>query len=330
MKNRILKFIIRVSVMLGIGLVAIWLGIVRPIFVSQDSSFSDSIVDSKVLKQHVIFLSETSLPRNSKSPNNLAKIADYIKDKLDESSHNVTLQSYSVRNSEYKNVIAEYGPESAEILVIGAHYDAYSTHPGADDNASGVAGLIELGNLLKSSKLKNRVMLVAYCLEEPPYFSTENMGSAMHVSLLRSQNVKIKIMIALEMIGYFSDEKDSQSYPIPMLAMFYPSKGNFIAVIDQLMANNAIGVKSAINKYTDLPAYSINAPAYIPGIDFSDHRNYWSVGYPAVMVTNTAFYRNSAYHTAEDTYDRLDYNRMAKVVFGIFKYIEEIACCQRQ
>ena len=330
MKNRIIKFVVRVSMMVGIGLAAIWMLIARPIFVLPNSDDSNDRVDSEALRQHVIALSETFIPRNSNNPGNLASVADYIKEKLNESSHSVTFQNYNVRNHEYRNVVAEYGPESDEIVVIGAHYDTYSTHPGADDNASGVAGLIELGKLLSSYKLKNRVILVAFCLEEPPYFSTEYMGSAIHAASLHSRNVKIKIMIALEMIGYFSDEKGSQSYPIPMLAMFYPSKGNFIAIIDQLKANNALGVKSAINKYTDLPAYSINAPAYIPGIDFSDHRNYWSIGYPAVMVTNTAFYRNPAYHTSEDTYDRLNYENMGKVVFGIFKYVEEIACCQSQ
>lgn len=186
-----------------------------------------------------------------------------------------------------------------------------------------MAGLIELGRLLSSVALERQVLLVAYTLEEPPFFASETMGSYVHASSLTSK--KVKIMISLEMIGYFSDDPNSQNFPISLMSLIYPSQGNYIAIVDRLTANDAVRLKSAINKYTDLPAYSINAPASIVGVDFSDHRSYWHFGFPAIMVTDTSFYRNTAYHTKHDTHDRLNYVLMAKVVYGVFKYVQEIA-----
>lgn len=323
-KNKILKSFFRISIILSACLIIIWAVIARPVYISTEAYESEFPVNKEILKKHVFFLSETLKPRSSKNRKNLNEIADYIHEKLSKSSSDVEFQKYNVKGKQYKNVIANFGPKSDEVIVVGAHYDAYSNYPGADDNASGIAGLIELGKLLNSKKLNNRIMLVAYTLEEPPYFSTENMGSFIHANSLKKKDMKIKIMIALEMIGYFSDENGTQDYPVPMLHLFYPNKGNFIAIIDQLLSNNAVHIKSAINKYTNLKAYSINAPSYIPGIDFSDHRNYWHFGYPAVMVTDTAFYRNHEYHTSKDTYERLNYENMAKTIYGIFKYIQKI------
>lgn len=324
MDIKIIKSFLIISIVLGICLVIIWIGISRPVYTHRDDYKPETIINVEALKKHVVFLSETSKPRNSQSIDNLNKVADYIYEKLFESSSDVVFQKYTVKGKEYKNVIANFGPKSDEVIVIGAHYDAYSSYPGADDNASGIAGLIELGKLLSQNKLNNRVIVVAYTLEEPPYFSTDKMGSFVHADSLKNKNTKIKIMIALEMIGYFSEKNGSQEYPVPMLRLFYPTKGNFIAIVDQLMSNNAVQIKSVINEYTVLAAYSINAPSYIPGIDFSDHRNYWNFGYPAVMITDTAFYRNREYHTSKDTYDRLNYENMSKIIYGLFKYIQKI------
>jgi len=184
--------------------------------------------------------------------------------------------------------------------------------------------LLELGNLIKNMDLQHRVELIAYTLEEPPYFATPLMGSALHANKSRLENKKIKIMISLEMIGYFSDDNNSQNYPLKLLSLFYPERGNFIAIVDQLFSNHARGIKDAINTHTELAAYSINAPALIAGIDFSDHRNYWANNYPAVMITDTSFYRNKMYHTGGDTYKRLDYRKMEMLIYGIYKYIQVI------
>ncbi len=171
--------------------------------------------------------------------------------------------------------------------------------------------------------MQHQVILVAYTLEEPPHFASKHMGSYVHASSV--QDKKVKLMISLEMIGYFNNEANSQRFPISALSLLYPTQGNYIVVVDQFKNNDAVGLKSAINKYTDLPAYSINAPKSLVGIDYSDHRSYWKFDFPAVMVTDTSFYRNNAYHTPQDTHDRLNYQSMAKVVYGVFKHLEDIA-----
>lgn len=315
------RIIVRTLTLTCITFLFIFLLVARPLYVFQENDVTDDFVSAEKLKDHVIFLSETISPRDSEHPENLDKAADYIQEQLMLSSADVTFQNYSVDGQNYKNVIAQYGPANNESIIIGAHYDVFSTLPGADDNASGIAGLIELGALLQSQSLNHRVILIAYSLEEPPHFATKSMGSYVHAESVKNQNVKL--MISLEMIGYFS-EQSPQNYPVSLMSFYYPNKGNFIAIVDKLSTNNAIGLKSTINQYTNLPAYSINAPQSIPGIDYSDHRNYWAFDIPAVMVTDTSFYRNTAYHTPEDTYDRLNYDAMAQVVFGVFKYIRKI------
>ncbi len=322
MLSRVFKAVLRIAIMLAFCFVGIALFISRPTLVSSVEDQTEEFLNAASLKEHVIYFSETSVPRSSSNIESLNKASDYIKSQLEVFSKDVIFQEYEVDDHKYRNVIARFGPETDDITIVGAHYDVYSELPGADDNASGVSGLIELGRLLSSADLKQQVQLVAYTLEEPPHFASENMGSFVHAFSLSDK--KVKIMISLEMIGYFSDEPNSQSFPISLMSLIYPSKGNYIAIVDTIETNNAVGLKSSINKYTDLPAYSINAPSSIVGIDFSDHRNYWNFGYPAVMVTDTSFYRNKAYHTENDTYDRLNYKLLAKVVFGVFKYVQEI------
>ena len=198
-------------------------------------------------------------------------------------------------------------------------YDPQTHTPGADDNASGVAGLLELARLLAISPPPVAVELVAYTLEEPPHFRTDAMGSVWHARSLRRSGTKLRVMISLEMIGYFSDEPGSQRYPLPGLDLIYPRRGNFIAIIGRIDdAAMTRRLKAAMLGAADLPVHSMNAFALIPGVDFSDHRSYWAEGYPALMVTDTAFYRNPHYHRGTDTADRLDYVRMTKVVQGVY------------
>jgi Zn-dependent M28 family amino/carboxypeptidase len=251
----------------------------------------------------------------------LTKAADHIATEFRYHGARVGYQEFEVGNRRYKNVVAEYGPETSDVVVIGAHYDTAGDQPGADDNASGVAGLLELGRLLSGVKLHSKVLLAAYVLEEPPHFRTGEMGSAMHAKSLCERGASVKLMISLEMIGYFSERKNSQGFPMPLLKLFYPSRGNFILVVDRLFSNRAREVKKWMSAANELPVYSINAPAIIPGVDFSDHFSFWQQGYPAVMVTDTAFYRNDAYHTRRDTADRLDYDKMAQVVHGVYNYV---------
>ncbi|MCJ8312492.1 MAG: M28 family peptidase [Saccharospirillaceae bacterium] len=322
MLKKIFKTALIIILMLTACVLIIVIIISRPTFVTKVEDKTELFVDKDKLQQHVVFLSETAVPRDFYNPENLDNVADYIKNEFSMFADDIEFQQYVVGERSYRNVITKFGPQTDEIIIIGAHYDAHSTLPGADDNASGVAGLIELGRLLSTIELKQQVLLIAYTLEEDPFFNTQYMGSYVHAASIKNKTVKI--MISFEMIGFFSDEPNSQKYPIDLLGLIYPTVGNYIGIVDSIGSNNAVGIKSSINKYTDLPAYSINAPSGIDGLDLSDHRSYLGFGYPAVMVTDTAYYRNTKYHTRQDTYDRLNYELMAKVVYGVFKYVEEI------
>jgi len=322
---KFLKSILRIILYILLVLIFMWILLARPSFIMKGSYQPNIVVSPDSLRKHVKVLSKDLIPRDYLHIENLNKVASYITNQLKLTNNNVYEQKFQAIDGEYKNIIAEYGPDSSEIIVVGAHYDAEGEKPGADDNASAISGLLELGSLLSQTELNSRVMLVAYTLEEPPYFGTILMGSAIHAKSLKEKNISIKLMICLEMIGYFSEEKGSQSYPIPLLKLLYPSEGNFILIVDRIFSNHSYHFKNHMKKITDLSTYSINAPVYIPGIDFSDHRNYWKYNYPAIMITDTAFYRNKAYHTKDDTFDRLDYSKMAQIVYGVFNYIKLLA-----
>jgi hypothetical protein len=283
-------------------------------------------VSAERLEAHVRALSEEFVPRDYTHPQNLNRAAAYIRDELERAGGRVFIQDFGVRGITYRNVVASFGPEEGERIVVGAHYDAAGPYPAADDNASGVAGLLELARLLSAAAPRTRVDLVAFPLEEPPFFRTGHMGSAVHAKSLRAQGVTVRLMMSLEMIGYFTDAKGSQQFPLAVLKAFYPSRGNFITVIGKLGQASAVRrVKRAMRKASPLPVHSINAPRWIPGVDFSDHASYWDAGYAAVMITDTAFYRNPHYHTARDTADTLDYARMAMVVQGIHAAVLRLA-----
>jgi hypothetical protein len=283
-------------------------------------------VDPARLEAHVRALAETFSPRDEVHPENLDRAAAYISQQFQEVGGEVEDQPFEMHGTVYRNVIAHFGPRTRERIVVGAHYDAAGPFPGADDNASGVAGLIELAGLLAKSPLRTQVELVAFTLEEPPRFASGAMGSAVHAASLKKQGVPVRAMIALEMIGYFTDAPGSQQYPLPVLRLFYPSRGNFIGVVGKLGQGALVRrVKKAMRRTAPLPVESISAPPSLPGVDLSDHRNYWAVGYPAVMITDTAFYRNDNYHTAADRPETLDYRRMAGVVEGVYGAVVELA-----
>lgn len=283
-------------------------------------------VDPARLEAHVRKLAETFVPRDEAHPENLDRAAGYVREELQSAGGRVEDQPFQVRGTTYRNVIASFGPETRERIVVGAHYDAAGPYPGADDNASGVAGLIELARLLGRNPPRSRVDLVAFSLEEPPNFGGSAMGSAVHAASLREQGVRLRAMIGLEMIGYFSDAPGSQQFPLPGLRALYPSTGNFITVAGKLGQGGLVRrIKKAMRSASPLGVESISAPASLPGISLSDHRNYWEAGYPAVMITDTAFYRNDNYHTASDTPDTLDYRRMAMVVQGLDGAVRALA-----
>jgi Zn-dependent M28 family amino/carboxypeptidase len=296
-------------------------------------------VDPAALEAHVRMLSRAFYPRSFDQPDRLEAAASYVHAQLSSAGARVEDQLFTVEESRYRNIVGRYGPCDGETIVIGAHYDSYgdasegakfpqgyalSTHtPGADDNASGVAALIELGRLFAQSPPRICVELVAYALEEPPHFATGAMGSVTHARSVRRTERRVALMLSLEMIGCFSAQPASQTYPLPGMQVLYPTRGDFIAVVGRFADWQATRrVKAAMLGATDLPVRSINATALIPGVDFSDHRSYWDEDITALMITDTAFYRYPHYHGAGDTAERLDYRRMAKVVQDIFAIVQ--------
>ncbi len=296
-----------------------WALLTQPLLTKIDAEPS-AAVDPDALHAHVLKLA-SELPPRSHDPKQLNVSAAYIYDVLAPYGR-VEYQEFDAPGGSFRNVVLRLGPELGPLLVVGAHYDVAGALPGADDNASGVAGLLELARLLAETPLRSPVELVAYALEEPPHFRTVHMGSHHHAERLEAAGQDVRLMFSLEMIGYFRDEPNTQSYPIPGLGFIYPTTGNFIAAIGRLREMKAVrDIKRFFQAGTDLPIHSLTAPPVVAGMTLSDHRNYWSHGYSAVMITDTAYLRNPNYHTAGDTPDTLDYARMANVVEGIHAVI---------
>ena len=307
--------------------VVIWIGLYwylrNPQFSSGTNVTSDLTMRSDLLERHVRYLSDLKPNRSFRNEASLIKARDYIVEKLKESGYEVRLQEVAGAGRTFHNVVARHGSgEAKEIVVVGAHYDvADEQNPGADDNASGVAGLLERARLIqeRKPKLKFPVEFVAYTLEEPPFFGSVEMGSVMHADTLKEAGITVKAMLSLEMIGYYTEESFSQDFPIPILAALYPTTGNFIGAVGRPQDRDLMGLfgkEMAAN--CDVPLVTINAPGFVQGVDFSDHRSYWAHDWPAIMITDTAFLRNKEYHHPGDTADRLNYEKAAQVVRGVY------------
>ncbi len=278
------------------------------------------VVKKSYLKNIVQQLSVDIGPRNYDQLESLRLASQLIQTELVTLGYEVKLQKYFVLGKEVENVIVSIGPKNAERIIVGAHYDTFSNQAGADDNASGVAGLLALAKLLKRNEheLKKRIDLVAFTLEEPPFFRSESMGSYVHARSLSEKNIEVRGMISLEMIGYFTKTEGSQKYPLGILQFFYPNNGDFIGVISNI---SSWSLKSELSNHmskSDIEIQTLAAPANLIGMDFSDHLNYWKFGYDAVMVTDTAFYRNVNYHQVTDTIETLDFTSMAEVVRAVY------------
>lgn len=279
------------------------------------------------LKATVRYLSEEIGVRSYRDLGKLNKAAGHIESQFRSFGCIVSRQAFTYAGRTYYNIIAEVkgtNPEKKEIIVVGAHYDTVSTTPGADDNASGIAGLLELSRLFAAAPAERSMRFVAFSLEEPPAYGTEYMGSYVYAKQISEENVPVLGMISLEMIGYFCDEKDCQKYP-PVVGWFFPNKGDFISFVGNISSRSFTrSVKKAFLKSSSLPVESLNTVSSVTGVDFSDHRNFWKFGFDAFMITDTSFYRNSNYHEAEDTGEKLDFKRMNQLVTGLAHALREI------
>ena len=279
--------------------------------------------DTTLIKSHLEQLTKTKGYRHFMNVELLNKTADFIASEFKKHADTTYFQEYQVNGITYKNVVClfkptlinSFGTSNSELVVIGAHYDACGMQEGADDNASGVVGLLEIARQLNEKQFSHPIELVAYTLEEPPYFRTENMGSYIHAKSLADSKKTVYGMVSLEMIGYFKDDKKSQDYPIGLMRLFYGSKGNYITLVNKF-GKGKFSRKFTTNfKHTNrIRSKKFNGPKMLPGVDFSDHLNYWRFNFSALMLTDTAFYRNKNYHQDTDTMETLDLGRMAKVI----------------
>lgn len=274
------------------------------------------------LKAHVDALSESIGERNLDHPQSLEAAARYIEKQLGSLGYAVTSTTYAVRHNNQdvlaRNIEASLHGESpsAPILILGAHYDTAPGTPGADDNASGVAALIELARELKSRPRKAEIRFVAFSTEEPPSFGTTNMGSA-HYSNALPNNRVILGMLSLECLGFYRDTHNSQKYPWP-LGWFYPNRGNFIGVVSNVSSRRLLRqFKEAYPKSETSAVFAALPRNLISAITLSDQYWFWERGHAALMITDTAFLRNPMYHQAHDRSSALDYRRFSDVVKAI-------------
>ena len=287
--------------------------------------------DDQVLKHrlqvHVERLAGTIGERNVFVPEALRRAAAYIEDVWDALGYAVERLEYDVSGIRCANLVATLkgGACQSEILLLGAHYDSVIGSPGANDNASGVAALLEISRMFLEVEPVLTVCFVAFVNEEPPFFLTQQQGSMVYAEAARRRGDDIRLMASLETIGCYSSEPGSQSYP-PLFGFFYPDRGNFIGIVSDLRSGTAMRrLARAFRAQSDFPLQTVSTFRFIPGVAWSDHHSFWRQGYPAVMVTDTAFYRYRHYHAATDTPDKLAYPELAQVTLGLFKAFAVLA-----
>jgi Zn-dependent M28 family amino/carboxypeptidase len=280
-------------------------------------TFGKQVVIENLCK-HVEYLSVKIGERHLWKEHSLSKAANYIESAFKVSGYTVQRQTYSCYGKSVSNLIAEKTGTDDGVVVIGAHYDTVPGTPGADDNASAVAGMLELARLHKGSSNKRHLIFAAFVNEEPPCFGSHNMGSMVYAKHLKDRKVAVDVMISLEMIGYFRQES-IQQYPFPGMGLFYPKTADFIGIAGDFHSSRYVYfLKKGIKRHSAINARSLIAPRYFGGVSLSDNSSFWRHGYRAVMVTDTSFYRNRRYHQETDTIDTLNFEAMAEVVKGLY------------
>jgi hypothetical protein len=298
------------------------------------SAYATNLVDSMTneitatqLRQHVLHLAGTIGERNVFRPQALRAAQEYIEATWHGQGYEIVTQEYSVNGVRSANLeVTRTGVRYPEqIILIGAHYDSVYGSPGANDNGSGVATLLELSRLFVAVEPEKSVRFVAFTNEEPPFYTTDQQGSMVYARDARKRGDNIQFMVALETIGSYSNIPGSQSYP-PLFRFFYPDQGNFIAFVSNFGSRHVMRkLVRAYQTSTDFPVEHVATFAAIPGISWSDHRSFWHQDYDAFMITDTAFYRYPYYHSSEDTPEKLNYDEFASMANGLFKALLLIA-----
>lgn len=282
------------------------------------------------LREHVWTLAGQIGERNLWRREALEASAHYIEKRFRESGYDVASQEFVVADTTVRNLEVEL-PGTVlpdEIVLLGAHYDSVMGSPGANDNATGTAAVLEIARLLAGQKLARTVRFVAFVNEEPPLFQTDAMGSRVYARRARKRGEKIVAMLSLETIGYYSDAEGSQHYPFPFM-FFYPSTANFIGFVGNIRSRKLVRQSlQSFRRHAPFPSEGVAAPGWIMGIGWSDHWSFWKEGYPAIMVTDTALFRYAHYHSATDTPDEIDYARMARIVVGLARVAVDLASAE--
>ena len=270
------------------------------------------------LYRHVEYLSVKIGDRHLWKEGSLHKAAYYIESAFTSSGYAVWRQDYSCYGQSVSNLIAEKEGTDKGVVIMGAHYDTVPGSPGADDNASAVAGLLELARLNREIPNRKTLVFSAFVNEEAPCFGSPNMGSMVYAKHLKGKRIPVEVMVSLEMIGYFSKER-VQAYPLPGMGLVYPKTADYIGVVGNFHSSRYVSfLKKGIRRHSNINARSLTAPEFFGGINLSDNYSFWSHGYRAVMVTDTSFFRNRHYHQVTDTIDTLDFDKMAEVVKGLY------------
>ena len=270
------------------------------------------------LEESVRYLAEDIGPRNQHTPVRLQAAAGWLEEEFRRLGYRVRRQTYTIGQQEFDNILADHpaGPRDGPLILLGAHYDTHH-NPGADDNASGVAALLELARLLRDHPFRVRVRFAAFVNEEPPFFLTEGMGSYQYARKARAEQEDLRGALILETIGYYSRQPFSQRY-LAFMGPFYPNQGDFIAVVGNFDSGRLAGqLTRDMRRSRLIKVEKLVAPEFVPGVYFSDHWSFWQFDYPAVMLTDTAFLRNPHYHTASDLPQTLDYHALARVVWSV-------------
>ncbi len=265
--------------------------------------------------------------RNYLTYKSLTAATDFLKTSLTKAGYQVQQQAYTVENQTYYNLEVEIpGTNRAdEIVIIGGHYDSVAGSPGANDNGTGAVATLELARLFAGRKPTRTLRFVEFVNEEPPFFWTGNMGSLVYAKRCKDRKEKVVAMLSLETMGYYSDKIGSQNYPAPLSA-FYPLQGNFIGFIGNIASGGLVReVIASFRRHTQFPSEGAALPGFVTGVGWSDHWSFWEQGYPGLMITDTAPFRYPYYHTEEDTPDKVDYDRFARVVAGVERAIADLS-----
>lgn len=266
-------------------------------------------------------------PRNLEHLAALDKAREYIQQQMSHYNNNLSTHDYLVTHILIQNLIAEQiGHQYPdEIIVIGAHYDTAQDSPGADDNASGVAGMLELIRLVKFYKNQRTLRFIAFNLEEPPFFGTEEMGSHRYAKYCKAQNENIVAMISLEMLGFYTEKRGTQKYPAAGMIGRHDTRGNFVAVVGNNQSRELGSfVARKLDEMALIRTKEMISPTPVFGSDLSDHSSFWKHNYPAIMITDTAFYRNPHYHETSDTIDKLNFRYFARLVYSLAYMIQQL------